>query len=400
MRILIIIIIWITYFTLTYESPEKFITNLIHNNTKVRFVYDKMNSEYDILVKDKNMFNRFISNGEVGFSEGYMNNEFDMNVKSVIYELLKKKKLLENSIKSKSFQYVILNLIGQVYSYLPNNTLTSSKKNISHHYDIGNDLYEKMLGETMQYTCAYFNKPNMTLNEAEYAKMNLIIKKLDIQDGMTILDIGCGFGSFGYYIVKQFNVKVVGCSLSEKQVEYANNNYKHPNLKILLEDYRNMKGKFDRVYSVGMFEHVGRNNYNTYFNKCYELLKNDGIMLLHTIATNTRVWHNNHFIGKYIFPGCELPHQSNLDGKFIEKWHLEDWQNFGLSYEKTLLAWRQNIGNWEGLDKYDEKFRRMWDLYIFGAAGSFHNRHICLWQVVYTKINSNRKDDLHYIRNC
>ncbi len=401
MRILIIIILWITYFILTYESPEKFITNLIHNNTKVRFVYDKMNSEYDILVKDKNMFNRFISNGEVGFSEGYMNNEFDMNVKSVIYELLKKKKLLENTIKSKSFQYVILNLIGQVYSYLPNNTLTSSKKNISHHYDIGNDLYEKMLGETMQYTCAYFNKPNMTLNEAEYAKMNLIIKKLNIKEGMSIIDLGCGFGSFGYYIVNQFkNVKVIGCSLSEKQVEYANNNYKHPNLKILLEDYRNMKGKYDRVYSVGLCEHIGRKNYHIFFNKCYDLLKKDGIMLLHTIGTNSRVWHSNHFAQKYIFPGGELPHQSNLVGKFIEKWHLEDWQNFGLSYEKTLLAWRQNIDQWQGLDNYDEKFRRMWDIYLYGCAAAFHFRHICLWQIVYTKINSNRKDDLHYIRNC
>lgn len=193
---------------------------------------------------------------------------------------------------------------------------------------------------------------------------------------------------------------MIGCSLSEKQVEYANNNYKNSNLKILLEDYRNMKGKYYRVYSVGLCEHIGRINYNTYFNKCYQLLKNDGIMLLHTIGTNSRVWHSNHFTQKYIFPEGELPHQSNLVGKFIEKWHLEDWQNFGLSYEKTLLAWRQNIGNWEGLDKYDEKFRRMWDIYLYGCAAVFHFRHICLWQIVYTKINSNRKDDLHYIRNC
>ena len=122
-------------------------------------------------------------------------------------------------------------------------------------------------------------------------------------------------------------------------------------------------------------------------------------MLLHTISTTSRKWTHNTFVGKYIFPGFELPHHSNVTGLFSDKWYIEDWQNFGKSYEKTLLSWRKNIGNWEGLDNYDNKFRRMWDMYLYGCAATFQNRNAGLWQIVYTKRNSTRKDDLYHIRN-
>ena len=224
-------------------------------------------------------------------------------------------------------------------------------------------------------------------------------QKLDLKPGMKVLDIGCGYGSMGQHLAKYYGVKVIGCTLSKEQKNFGDKYFAHPNMKIVLVDYRKVEDKFDRVYSVGMFEHVGRKNYKEYFNKCHKLLKDDGLMLLHTIATNSRSWSQNCFINKYIFPEGELPHIKNLTGKFMDKWHLEDWQNMGLSYAKTLRAWRNNIGNWSGLYKYNNKFRRMWNYYLMGCAANFQSRGIFLWQIVYTKNPSNRKDDCHHLRN-
>ena len=250
----------------------------------------------------------------------------------------------------------------------------------------------------MQYTCAYFNKPRMTLDEAQYAKMELIAKKLNLKPGMDVLDIGCGFGSMAQHLAKKYKVNVVGVTLSKEQIEYANKYFPHNNVKIYYEDYRNVEGKFDRVYSVGMFEHVGRKNHHEYYNKCYELLKDNGIMLIHTIITDARKWIPNGFINKYIFPEGEIPHIENLTRSFIDKWHLEDIQNFGISYSKTLRRWRKNIGDWEGLDSYDERFRRMWHLYLLGCAAGFKNRDMSLYQLVYVKKDTQRIDNLHHIR--
>ena len=280
------------------------------------------------------------------------------------------------------------------------NTLTGSQKNIHDHYDIGNDLYEKMLGKHMQYTCAYFNQPNMTLDEAQYAKMELIAKKLDLKPNMKVLDIGFGFGSMAQHLAEIYDVYVIGVTLSKEQVSYYEEHFSHPKVTIMLKDYRHVTGNFDRIYSVGMFEHVGKKNYKEYYDKCYELLNPDGIMLIHTIGTNeSRKWSHNSFINKYIFPGAELPHIENLTQPFIDQWHLEDWQNMGLSYAKTLREWHKNIGDWSGLESYDERFRRMWDFYLLGCAANFQIRNTVLWQIVYTKRNSNRTDDCHHIRN-
>jgi cyclopropane-fatty-acyl-phospholipid synthase len=199
-------------------------------------------------------------------------------------------------------------------------------------------------------------------------------------------------------LAKKYGAKVTGVTLSRNQKEYADANFSHPDAKILLQDYRHVRGRFDRVLSVGMFEHIGRKNYAEYFDKCHDLLKDNGLMLLHTIGTNSRGWSANSFINKYIFPEGELPHQSNLTGKFIDKWHLEDWQNFGLSYAKTLRRWRANIGDWSGLDKYEAKFRRMWQFYLLGCAANFQQKHICLWQIVYTKYKNTRPTDCHHAR--
>ena len=161
-------------------------------------------------------------------------------------------------------------------------------------------------------------------------------------------------------------------------------------------DYRNVTGSFDRVYSVGCLEHIGKINYKTYFDKCHNLLKDDGIMLIHTEAAS-RGKSKNDFIGQYILPGLELPELSDLTKGYTDQWHLEDLQNFGQSYAKTLRAWNDNVCDWEGLDEYDTKFRRMWEFYLIGCAVAFQMKSIYLWQLVYTK-KCNTNFDCYYIR--
>ena len=403
--ILIILLIIFLIYKVKKSDSEVFITKLIHKNTNLKCVHlkdiDKKNIQKNIIiVNNPVMFDKIAYKGEIGLAESYMDGDWDAyDLEYIIYELLQKEPYLVKQIKKQSLNFLFMEIKCYYKSKLPNNTIKSSKKNITSHYDAGNDLFEKMLGKYMQYTCAYFYKDNMTLDEAQYAKIELIAKKLDLKPGMTVLDIGCGFSSMAYHLATNYKVHVIGVTLSKEQKKYADKNFSHKNVKIELKDYRHVKGKFDRVYSVGMFEHVGKRNYSEYYDKCYELLKDDGIMFIHTIGSNIRKLNRNSFINKYIFPEGELPHIENLTGKFIDKWHMEDLQNFGLSYAKTLRAWRKNIGDWSDLDTYNTHFRRMWDFYLLGCAAVFQNKQACLWQIVYTKRNSNRIDNCHHIRN-
>ena len=382
-------------------SNNHYIVQLIENNTSLRFVNKyNTNDKNNIIINNPIMFNHIIKHGEIGLSESYMEEYWDANdLEYIISTLLQKQDLLLNSLKKNSFSFLLMEIKSRIKNIGRNNTIESSAKNISFHYDIGNDLYNKMLGKHMQYTCAYFNKPNMTLDEAQYAKMELIAKKLDLKPDMKVLDIGCGFGSMANHLASKYKVHVVGVTLSKEQKIYADKNFSNKNVNILVQDYRLVEGKFDRVYSVGMFEHVGRKNYKEYYDKCYDLLKDDGIMLIHSISTTQRKWNHNTFVGKYIFPEFELPHLKDLVGKFSDKWNIEDLQNFGLSYAKTLRAWDKNIDDWSGLENYNTKFRRMWKMYLLGCASTFQNRKTGLWQIVYTKDNTTREDDCHHIRN-
>lgn len=374
---------------------------LIESSTPLQFVtdtaYDRSNKNH-VVVYDDNIFQQFALKGEIGLSEAYMKKEWDsQHLEYVVSMFLKHDTEILTNLKRNSLRFLWAEIKANMWNWT-SNTVESSQKNIAHHYDIGNDLYTKMLGKHMQYTCAYFHRPNMTLDEAQLAKMKLIAKKLDLKAGMKVLDIGCGFGAMAYHLASTYNVEVLGVTLSVEQQKYAAAHYQHLNLKIEVLDYRHVQGTFDRIYSVGMFEHVGRKNYQQYYDMCYSLLKDDGIMLIHTISTTQRSWNHHTFIGTYIFPEFELPHISSFGKPYVDRWHIEDLQTFGLSYAKTLRKWHENIGEWIGLDHYDNRFRRMWKLYLLGCAALFQNRDASLWQIVYTKKNSTRNDDCHHIR--
>jgi cyclopropane-fatty-acyl-phospholipid synthase len=251
---------------------------------------------------------------------------------------------------------------------------------------IGEDLFRPMLGRTMAYTCGYWKDAN-NLDEAQDAKFDLICRKLGLKKGMTLLDIGCGWGELLLHAQKQYGAKVTGITISKEHLAYMEKY--HTNLEVLEIDYRKLKGrKFDRIASVGMFEHVGPKNYTDYFKSVSNMLEEDGLHLLHTISTDKNTHHaGDAWISKYIFPGGQLPSTKqigkSIDGVFL----LEDWQNFGIYYDKTLMAWMHNFDNaWPDLkDKYGERFYRMWRFYLLICAGMFRNRRTNLWQIVLSK---------------
>ena len=391
---LLLIPLFVVYVKYTIKSSKELINKVIHEKSEL--IIGK-----DILIKDERIYDDIINRGEMGLAEAYMNGYWDSpDIGKTLYNLMVNQHAIEDGVKdnSLSFIYQKLKLMVEKY-YLNYNNIGRSKDNITKHYDIGNDLYEKMLGKTMQYTCAYHNKPDIDLDEAQLNKMELIAKKLDLKEGMDVLDIGCGFGTMAYHLATKYKVNVTGVTLSDNQVNYAKTNLKDSSINIINMDYRNVTGQFDRVYSVGMFEHVGSQNYTEYFNKCYDLLKEDGLMLCHTMGIAEENNHQNeYFASTYIFPGGELPDINNITNAFSGLWRLEDFQNIGISYSKTFDAWIKNIGDWESLENYDIIFRRMWEYYLHLFAENFRHQNFLLWQFVFTKKSFIRTEDCNFIR--
>tara|TARA_Y100001958_G_C21176001_1_gene506808 strand:- start:73 stop:1266 length:1194 start_codon:yes stop_codon:yes gene_type:complete len=387
----------IILFTKLYYLNDRKIVDNILKLTNIKITDNLKNENIKLKINNNNFYKKVVSRGELGLAESYMDGDWETNNLELFL-----KELIENQDKIESKIYNINFIFLKLKNYLINSFKVKNKrgevdKNVSNHYDIGNDLYSKMLDKNMQYTCAYFDKDYETLNEAQLSKMKLIAKKLNLKEGMEVLDIGCGFGGLANYLANNYNVKVTGVSLSQKQIDMYNEKFKNDNVNIIYSDYRDINGSYDRVYSIGMFEHVGRKNYQEYYDKCYDLLKDDGIMLLHTIGTNFQGGVSP-FINKYIFPEAELPHLSDLNTTdILKKWHLEDIQNFGISYSKTLRKWHNNIKNWNSLDNYDIRFRRMWEFYLLSCSASFSIKKLYLFQLIYTK-DKNKTFDCYYIR--
>jgi cyclopropane-fatty-acyl-phospholipid synthase len=243
-----------------------------------------------------------------------------------------------------------------------------------------------MLGETMAYTSAYWRDAE-TLDEAQKAKLDLICRKLDLQPGMTVLELGCGFGSFALYAAKNYGVSVRGVTVSKEQVKWARQHCNGLSVEIELEDYRNVTGTYDRVISIGILEHVGYKNYRSYMETVHRTLKDDGIAFIHTIGGNKSASAADAWTSKYIFPNGMIPSIAQIGEAMESLFVMEDWHNFGPYYDKTLMAWHENFQRaWPQLrDKYGERFYRMWRFYLLGCAGSFRSRLLQLWQIVITK---------------
>ena len=254
------------------------------------------------------------------------------------------------------------------------------------HYDIGNDIFSIMLDKGMNYSCGYWNKAG-TLDKAQEAKLDLICRKMGLKPGMKVLDIGCGWGGFAKYAAEKYDVRVLGITVSREQVEFARKFCKGLPVEIELQDYRKLKEEFDRIISIGMFEHVGSRNYRAYMKVVRRCLTSDGLFLLHTIAGNSSVSSTDPWINKYIFPDSMLPSPKQITSAAEGVFVLEDWHSFGQYYDKTLMAWYSNFTkNWDKIkDTYNQRFYRMWTYYLLSCAGSFRSRRNQLWQIVFSK---------------
>lgn len=337
---------------------------------------------WDIQIYNDRFYSRVLAEGQLGLGEAYMDKWWDCSeLDAFIYRLVNHN--LENKINKNK-----LTLLKLFFARLFNlqtkvRALHVGKK----HYDLGNYLFENMLDTRMNYTCGYWKTAN-NLDEAQLAKLDLVCQKLYLKPGMKLLDIGCGWGALAKHASEQFGVEVVGITISKEQMEWAKKNCQGLPVEIRFQDYRDVNEQFDRVASLGMFEHVGHLNYRTYLDVVHRVLKEDGLFLLHTIGSNVTYFRTNEWTNKYIFPNGGLPSIAQI-GKAAEKlFVMEDWHNFGPDYDKTLLAWNENFKNaWDSKLKsyYDDRFYRMWNYYLLSSAGSFRARDLQLWQIVFSK---------------
>jgi cyclopropane-fatty-acyl-phospholipid synthase len=267
-----------------------------------------------------------------------------------------------------------------------------ARRNVAHHYDIGNDLYSLFLDEDQQYSCAYFENDAQTLEEAQLAKRRHIAAKLFVEPGQSVLDIGCGWGGLGLYLARTAGANVTGVTLSQEQLAVANQRAAEAGLsnhaRFELQDYRRVRGKFDRIVSVGMFEHVGVNYFKQFFEKIAASLNDDGIALLHTIGRTDGPGATSPWVDKYIFPGGYIPGLSEIV-PHIERAALIilDIEVLRLHYAKTLQVWadRFQANREKAKTMYDERFCRMWEFYLTGARFAFLYEHHVVWQIQLAK---------------
>jgi cyclopropane-fatty-acyl-phospholipid synthase len=333
---------------------------------------------WDINVKNEGFFQRALSQGTLGLGESYMDGWWEVkSLDQFIYRLLQADS--ESAIKP-SLKVIASVLFSKLTNY---QTKSKSKVVGEKHYDLGNDLFSAMLDKRMTYTCAYWKGAN-TLDEAQVNKLELVCQKMNLKPGMRVLDIGCGWGSFLKYASEKYGVSGIGVTISEEQVKLGNELNKDLPVEIRLQDYRDVSGNFDRVVSLGMFEHVGYKNYRTFFNKVKSVLKPDGLALLHTIGGNKSVTDGDPWAKKYIFPFGMIPSLAQISKSLEKTFIIEDVHNFGADYDKTLMAWYENFNrHWPELqNKYGDRFYRMWKYYLLACAGMFRARDCQLWQIV------------------
>jgi cyclopropane-fatty-acyl-phospholipid synthase len=332
---------------------------------------------------------RILLNPELYLGEAYMDGTFvveDGSIADALAILLDQPEMVPRWAR---LQWWLRYLIRRFRQFNPR---AKSKDNVAHHYDLDGRLYSLFLDADRQYSCAYFETPDATLDDAQLAKKRHLAAKLLIRPGSRVLDIGSGWGGLGLYLAEMTGADVTGVTLSTEQLQVANARAAEKDLsqsaRFLLEDYRDIPGPFDRIVSVGMFEHVGVDFYETYFRRCAELLSDDGVMMLHSIGRSTGPDVTSPWITKYIFPGGYIPALSEVMPA-IEKAGLLvcDMEILRLHYAQTLKAWRERFmaRREEAVRLYDERFARMWEFYLAASEMSFRKQNMMNFQLQLTK---------------
>lgn len=339
-----------------------------------------------IIIKSQTVLKDMLKDLSLGFGEHYMDDAIE--IEGNFQDVLK----LEQFIKTKNFKIPLeTKATIAIYKVSTINFLKKAKSNISHHYDLGNNFFSLFLDKSMTYSCAYFRSENDTLENAQMNKYELISRKIDLKDGDRVVDIGCGFGGFLIYAAKRNDIKAVGCTISKNQYEYAKAKVEQEGLskkiEILFEDYRKLKGSFSKFVSIGAYEHIGKNYAHTFFKKLNSILEDNAVGLLHTIGHN-RPQKTDPWTLKYIFPGGYLPSLEELVKNLRRVgFYIWDIENLRSHYAKTIEYWidrfEKNIDNVKQM--FDDRFIRMWHLYLNGACASFKWGETQLYQIVFTK---------------
>ena len=332
---------------------------------------------WDLRVHNEAFFASLLADGSLGLGESYMDGWWDCDrLDEFFHRILRTN--LDGAVRARldffdGLRAKVLNL------QKPSRAFQVGQR----HYDIGNDVYRAMLDRRMIYSCGYWQQAT-SLDEAQEAKLELICRKLQLRPGMRVLDIGCGWGGTARFVAERYGAEVVGITVSREQLKICRETGRGLPVTFHLEDYRNLVGRFDRILSIGMFEHVGYKNYAAYFQVARRCLKEGGLFLLHTIGGNRSRTRIDPWIERYIFPNAVLPSARQISEAVEGSFVIEDWHSFGPHYDTTLMHWFANFqAKWDDLrEEYGDRFHRMWKYYLLSCAGSFRARKNQVWQIV------------------
>lgn len=339
---------------------------------------------WDIQIQNDRIFRRVAAHGTLGAGEGYMDGWWECEQ---LDEMAARAYRRYTNVQLKPLKHWFFNL----YAYVRNlQNKVRAFQVAEQHYDLGDDLYRAMLDKRMIYSCAYWRAAH-TLDEAQQHKLDLVARKLQLEPGMRVLDIGCGWGGSLRYLAERYGINGVGITISSDQCTTARENCAGLPIEIRLQDYRELardaERPYDRIFSIGMFEHVGHKNYRRFMQLVRQCLKPAGLFLLHTIGGRLSEPRTDPWIERYIFPNGVLPSAARLTEAAEGLLTIEDWHNFPQDYWRTLTCWYQNFADaWDELKHhYDERFFRMWRYYLLSSAGSFHAGGNQLWQIVFSR---------------
>ena len=336
------------------------------------------NRPWDITVTDERFYGRVLLRGSLGLGESYVDGWWDCLSLDQFFSRVLSANLDRNLLWNWSSALRHLRVAG-----FNQQTRSRAERAVRQHYDLGNELYQKMLDRRMVYSCARWEHA-ANLEEAQKGKLDFVCRKLDLRPGITLLDIGCGWGSLAKFAARVYGAKVCGITLSRQQMQLAQEVCKGLPVQIFLRDYRDAHGTFDRVASLGMFEHVGDKNYVRFFETVCRCLRPGGLFFLSTIGSNDSFHVTDPWIDKYIFPNSYLPSAALITRAMEGLFLLQDWENWAPDYDRTIMAWFENFQRqWGDLEpRYGARFYRMWKYYLMGAAASFRARRNHVWQIL------------------